>query len=401
MLRLRKYLFLQLKTGMKCLISLLISFLLIASLFAMGIISYQFLKEDAEQKNIIHMGIVVSENDVIFHQLLPFLNGLESIQSFCDIEFVSQEEGFRGLQAGTLQFVAVIPEDFYEEAVRCEETQFTVYVGENLSKREWKVLSLLKAVEESMQIAESAIFSMEEGIDEYQLSISKGEVEYDLTEIYIMEILFRNQAFKRSNISFSGSFSFAEYYVADICLVWILLHSLVFLKLYGKEEKMIENLIAKGQMGKIGTSLSKVMTLTLTLYIVMGIGLLMGDVVCQFMNHSFLMAHGMMYLYLLPLSFCMAAWIHFFFSIGTEQKEKGMFFVLVLFVMVLLSGGIVPIIYLPNMLRGIVQWIPFHQWHNWLQHILWGEITGSMILRMLLLGCVGVLLTHLINRRKC
>lgn len=366
-----KYLILQIKNAY---IYMLKGLLVLAALFvvAIGICygSYKFLtsnpSEDSENLSIINIGVVSEGDDYAIEYLLTMVEDIEGVKGLCNITSMDEYSAYSGLEEGSLRMIIYIPEDFYIKASGMEDTSVTIIMAQPPSKLEYKFLGLIGAVEDLMSTTEGAIRSCYDGMYNMNIPITKGKMEADLFLGVIDEFLGRDKLFQFEFVSLFGSFSAKQFLICSFVTIFMLLMGTFFIGLYRHEEIQLERLVYRGKLSILWGTLGHIISMTVAL------GTIVSAIIALlffWVGENQARAYGALWLIALSVSIL----IHLIISVLGDNSHAAVIYVLFVFLLILVSGVVVPAVYLPGVLRNIAIYLPGGSYQQVLLDAFWSK----------------------------
>lgn len=296
-----------------------------------------------DSKEIVKIGIAYEDQAEDVSVLTGYLNQLKSIRGFCRLETGRKDEVFSKMEDGYYSIVIDIPVGFFEKADRMEETSFKVYAVKGLAAE--KLITLISSAQRVMLTTEAGIKAVYDGMDEYTFTMPKHQMEDVLTNLYIMQFLNRDSFFDTEYLSAYGGYDALEYMAFGWLLAFVILFLPCFFNQMDEQGRMVERLLAGGFSGRISILIIKTAALTLPLFfmlIFLVTGLWYADIIEPDSGCIFrcLMAASVMSLYVIMM-------VRIFQ--GSAYK-KSLFFVINL-LGIIVSGLVVPGIFLPDFVR--------------------------------------------------
>ncbi len=390
----------ELKVSLKkCL--LLFAVLCLVLLCFFGII-FGILRADEEQGSEIRtvFGIVVNDNEeAAWKQMIGFTNTLSGINKICRIELFEENEAFEKLDNDEIQMLMIVPEGFMDKAVHMEETEFVVYTNKSLTLVQYKLLALFGAVERVMRNTESSILAMYEGMDRYEFTMSYAEMENAMMEICISNLLIRDDCYTKIEVSPYGGHSLFSFYGATIIIVFVFLCATPLLTLYGEEERMLERIFYMGKWGSIKGALFKLGRNVITIMAMVTI-ILIGIFPVYKSFGGYLRNPWEMCLSVLFFSILMGSIIQIIGTLSKNMAESIIIYLLIMFLMSVLSGIFVSVYYLPDIFRRISSVWLLSTWHGYILQIWDGVRAGGLFFRNACVSTIfGVLSILLYSNR--
>ena len=403
MLRCIRLYLLELKNAIKSMgISMAVLVLIIASV-TLGIYGYIKSSDSEAKDEMVVIGVVLGDSeDTLFPQLIDFANGISSLKGFCRLEIFDREDAMSMLKNGELQMVMEVPDGFMEAAEHMQEAEFTLYLSENMGPAEYEILALFHGVEQIMIDTESGILAMYDGMEQYEFTVSRGQMEEDIMTIFVMNFIGRDSYFDTHFMSAYGDYSVIQYYIVSIVLLLIWMTGLAYFGIYGKNERRLEMIMSRGLWQKWMSALAKIMCIAIGIFMELCIFLALGRYIASKyeLYDVFITAETVRLSILVAIS--MAAIVHLVATVTDSNSKRVTVYLLIVLLISLLSGAIGSVYYLPDILRPISGIWPMSHWHQLYLGSIWGSVDSDVvrlasIMALALVAIGGGLYVHKLN----
>ena len=297
------------------------------------------------------IGVVLAEEDEQEKMLVQMLSHMESVESICDFQYMTEEEAEEAFQKHQIYGALYLPEGLIQGIMNGSNPPIQVRLeGGGLENRIFKELT--QAGARILGAAQAGIYAGDQLLHEYEMDERIGQLEQELNEIYINNSLSRESLFQERQVSATGDLSPLQFYGASILILYLLFLA-VPVSSYLKPESTV--MAQKLKLLGIGAWTGTAARLA-GLWILMVIGAVpFFAAACRagIFQWSFF-ALGV--LALLCLGTASVALFIF------EAAGNGMGGIMLLFlgavVLHLFSGGILPSVFLPGAVRNISVFLP-------------------------------------------
>lgn len=253
---------LEMKMALKCMIRALLLLLTLIVIMSTILFAFNSIFQAKSENAVLKIGVVTDE-DNSFGMLVRFANSISSLQGICRLEIFNRQEALDELQKGNLALVMDIPDEFVDKAQHMEETSFDIYTPKNITTSQKRILRLLVGVEDVMVTTESAIQSCYDSMEQYTFTVDRATMESDLTMLYVMQFLNRDDYFETEYLSLHGAHSSVQYYCLAVLLCAMLLAAVCYMKMYDDENVMIEKMLAPSVSQRCFLTITKTLTVAL------------------------------------------------------------------------------------------------------------------------------------------
>ena len=365
------YLFLEYKKSAKVLLKSTVSLLLAAVLLlgAAAVLSHVFFGSRMFQA--IDVGVAVPEGEKETKAVLRFLSAMESAESVCNFRYFPENEAKEKLYEGEVQAVIVLPESLYEDMYSGEKGRIAVYLPEDPPFRVQVFRELLADGVSLLTTAEAGVLAASDlaGAD----AIAYGERDeigfpkmkpYEAANFisyeYIKCALGRDNMFDEYVYSPLGQMDLYQYYFAAAVSVLLLMSGLNYSFLYQGNSLAVEQKLRVMGLGTVKVSLIKILVMANASWLLAVASYLAGCLFSRWGKFDFIWFHGSVLLLLIPVSIGAAFYFHAVYSVFGKGMQGAVFLLSVNAVMVLCSGVVIPLAYLPEAVRRVGQYLPLN-----------------------------------------
>ena len=365
------YLFLEYKKSAKVLLKSTVSLLLAAVLLlgAAAVLSHVFFGSRMFQA--IDVGVAVPEGEKETKAVLRFLSAMESAESVCNFRYFPENEAKEKLYEGEVQAVIVLPESLYEDMYSGEKGRIAVYLPEDPPFRVQVFRELLADGVSLLTTAEAGVLAASDlaGTD----AIAYGERDetgfpkmkpYEAANFisyeYIQCALGRDNMFDEYVYSPLGQMDLYQYYFATAASVLLLMSGLNYSFLYQGNSRAVEQKLRVMGLGTVKASFIKILVMANASWLLAVASYLAGCLFSRWGKFDFIWFHGSALLLLIPVSIGAAFYFHAVYSVFGKGMQGAVFLLSVNAVMVLCSGVVIPLAYLPEAVRRVGQYLPLN-----------------------------------------
>ena len=333
----------------------------------------------------ITVGVVLPEGDAVAKKALAMVSSLESVKSICDFEYMNKEECLDKLKAGKLYAVMEVPEGFVQDIMNGTNTPVKILLprGTGLESRIFKELT--DAGASTLGAGQAGIYAGDELLYLYGMADSVSGLEADL--IYMGYSLPRMDYFKNVRVSATGDVDTIHFYGISTAVLFLLLSAIpVSAYLASGSASM------KGQLALIGVGKG-----TLIAARMLGLGMLfMAVALCTALGASFaglieLNLPGLAALLMVCLG--AASMVVFIYQAAGSLMGGVMLLFLAVTAMHFLSGGFLPLVFLPATFRAAAPFLPNYMLMEGMKLVVTSSFSLAVIMKLAALALAGFLLS--------
>ena len=109
----------------------IVKFIVMLLLIAGGVLAVSLVMSDAGVFQTAEIGVVIPEDENQTKMVAQFISNMDSVKSVCHFQYLDQKSALDALDAGSLDAVISLPEQFYEDVDSGKNTPATIYFPEN------------------------------------------------------------------------------------------------------------------------------------------------------------------------------------------------------------------------------------------------------------------------------
>lgn len=193
--------------------------------------------EQASDDRLIQIGYAAPDN-ALTDMAVSYVQEMESVKALCDIERVTEEEGFRLLREGALAAFVVLPENIVEEIISGQNTPVTVYLSADNASESGAYGALKNLL--FQELADSAVGILETAQAEiYAVQYVLGDIFYKdgnlvqtlydgINRFNLGAAAGREKLFRIKTISVTENDTYVIYYGSALLAVYVLLAGIFF-----------------------------------------------------------------------------------------------------------------------------------------------------------------------------
>ncbi len=339
--------------------------------------------------------------------MIRFIQNLDSVKAVCKLEETDEESARQGVKDGTYGAAVILPANFYEDVNTGVNTPARILIPSNAGSEVRSFGELMESVVSMVDTVEGGIYAVTDGYIEYGMMVSRGDMENYLTGLSYDLLMARTTFFKES---FEDAFDvkgLVSYMTVCSCLLINMVLCTGFGYMYSKRTRTVNGLLVRNGLSGTKTGMIR--------FLIMFFQLILITVICAGIikvisaklyladNEIFVLASEDLAessklllnpVYVLPVLFCICAFTHLIFSMFRGREDSGLILLIVFMIMLIVSGCIVPSVFLPEKAAAIGKYLPAAMWRK---DVFFGNAVRELIIGLaFLIG--GEVLTWLYTR---
>ncbi|MEG2452136.1 MAG: ABC transporter permease [Clostridium sp.] len=318
----------------------------------------------------IQVGVILPTDDKMASAALSMVSSLDSVGSLCEFQYMDETEGKKRLKQGTVSALMQIPEHLVEGIMDGSNTPVTIIFPKNSGLEASVFKELTEAGTSILRTAQAGIYGADEFLTLHQSESSIDQAERDLNRIYLNYALSRESYFKTQQISAAGDVTTVIFYGISASVLVLLLMGIPAAPMLRPYSNVMEQKLSMMGIGAIKRTAAKTIALTCMLLL------------ASLIPYSLCLLKGYIRFgaatVLMWILICMAAagWILFLYELSGNVQAGILLVFFSAVLMLFVSGGIVPGVFLPESIGSLGAWMP----STWLMDgIKWMIKGGNLI----------------------
>lgn len=349
------------------------------------------------------IGVVVREDNTMTRMALGYVENLESASRICHFVQMTDEEGIHLLENGDIAALIVLPEQLVEGIMNGANPSVEVFFPENAGLETMLLRELTESGEGLLRVAQAQIYGAYDTAVEYglmdRLSVMEGEIDsYNLAFA-----LDRLAIYREEMVSATGKMNMIQFYAASGAILFLLLTGIAVYPVVQREPEAFRKQLTRYGIGEVWQSFCKWLCGFLCMSLFGGIAWAMlkiaGIVVPEAVQGLCLaltggrkspnigVQAGIVLLILITVS----TLVYLIYSLAGSRSSAILLIFLLSVIMIYLSGGLVPSMFLPKAMQAIGDRLPTAYLIQAVGGILTGYQTDTLRQCVLGLCCYTVL----------
>lgn len=374
------YLFLEFKKSVKVLVKSAGSFLLMLCMVMAGAAAASYVFFGAQMFKVIDVGVAILEEETQTKAVVRFLSAMESVESICNFEYLTQDAAMEKLYDGEIQAVIVLPESLYDDMYTGQKGKISVYLPGEAPFQVQVFQELLSDGVSLLQTAEAGVLASRNMAEDGFSKMRPGKVAESISYTYIECALNREELFDKNVYSPLGQMDLYQYYFAAAVSVLLLMSGLNYSFLYQGQSRAVEQKLRVLGLGAVKLSVIKILVMANMSWILGTAAYLSGCLFSKWQKSYFIWFHKEILLWMIPVSIAAAVYFHIVFSAFGKGMQGAVFLLLANAMMILCAGVVIPSAYLPGAVRKIGAYLPLGILHQYCIEMFFGSISGGKLL---------------------
>ena len=369
-----RYLCMEQKKALAVFIKSFRYFICMVLLLGIAVFACSAVFRDAKVLNTVEVAVVIPEEKGEELRLLTGLaSAMQSTKSICRMRYVDEPEAMEQLANGQVQAVLIFPEHFYKDLDEGNDSFVRLCVPQESDVSLQTFQELLQDGVSILWTAEAGVSAVLEQAQYGNTKIAYQDIGLKVATNYLKTALTRTGLYDSIVCSPFGEYEQKQYYFSTGLILVLLFTGLCFARLYTGETKVVEQKLSLYGMRTGRIAFGKIVAMTNVLFFLAFLAYGIGCIVTYYLGISFLFwaMRVLLGLYLFCLLF--AVGYHLIYCIAGKSTE-GMLVLLALeLFIVLASGMLIPVDYLPKFVQQISHWTPLYHLNRYNLELLFGN----------------------------
>lgn len=327
----------------------------------------------------VQVAVVIPDEASTVRLAAKYASTIDSVDSICEFNYYKDEdEAMKDLKEGKMQVCVFFSEDFYSQVNSGYGLIQKVYVSDKNTLSYALFKNVLEDGIRLLQTSAAGVYSACDTAKEYNAPISTKKIDNLLMDIYIDRLFGRTDIFESEIVSPIGSLSAERYIFFCVFVIAILLPGLYFGSLYKPQAESLEQKLRIYGVTAHRIFLIKTIIFAEIIWIVSTLTYIVGCVVTEVFYLNLVYWDGRALLKLIPVSLILGLIYNFIYSICKNIRTAVVVILLFIVWIVIGSGIVVPIDYLPDGLQKIQYFLHTTDINKMLLETIYGNVSNMV-----------------------
>ena len=325
----------------------------------------------------VQVAVVIPEEASTVKLAAKYAATIDSVDSICDFNYYKNEDkAMEDLKEGKMQVCVFFSDDFYDQVT----SQYGLIQKVYVSDKDSLSFALFKNVLEDgvalLQTSAAGIYSACDTAKEYDAPISTKKIDSLLMDIYIDKLFGRGDIFDTEMVSPIGELSVERYIFFCIFVIAMLLPGLYFGGLYKPQSESVEQKLRIYGLTSHRMFVIKTIIFAELIWIVSVLTYILGSIITEVFYLNLVYWDAAVLLKLIPVSLVLGLIYNFIYSTCKNIRMAVVVVLLFIIWIVIGTGIVVPIDYLPAVLQKIQGFLHTTNINKMLLEIIYGNVSN-------------------------
>ena len=340
----------------------------------------------------ITVGIVIPEDEKQGESIARLISTIESVNKTSEFEYMSELEARSKIENKELEVAILLDHEFFETVYAGYNAPAKILISEESSLNSEVFIELLNAAESIIRTTEAAAYSIADMQTYYEVESSWSDIASTFFLQYMEIALMRGGLFSENILSSIGNLSVFQYYATLSLLAFLLMIGLNYGYLYAPSDRTVEQRLRFIGISNFKITLTKIIILTSNLWVFSTLIYLLGFFLSKQMNLSLFIFDFAFPIKVIPVLFSIAAYIHAIYTLSGKKNQSSMLLLFTNIFLIICSGGVVPLAYMPKLVQNIGRYLPFTFWNQYIAKTVFDQLYARDVLVAFFVGLIFILL---------
>ena len=310
----------------------------------------------------IDIAVVVQEDNRMTQMALAYVENMESVSSYCHFQQTTEEEGFDLLRKGKIAVLVLLPEQLVEGIMNGRNPSVDIYFPRNARLEAMLFRELTESGEGLLRAAQAQIYGANDTASAYGLQEQLSKMEAEIDSYNLAFALDRMALFDTEQVSVFGSMNVVQFYAASGAVLFLLLTGMALYPVMQREPTAIRKQLERQGTGSGWQCFSQWFCAVLCMGLLLAVLWMGVKLAYRWLPDGFLaqiredradsgfLLPQIMLAGLIVLS--AVTIVYFIYSLTGSRTSGILLLFLVSVVMVYLSGGLAPSMFMPERMQA-------------------------------------------------
>jgi len=314
--------------------------------------------------SIMKVGMVIPDKEDESRYVSDMIFSMNTIKNICEVDYLKKDEALAKLEAGELNAVIELPDNFFHDVQVGINPPATIYFPSKMGLMEALFKELIIAGVSYLDTAEAGVYSSIELAIRLGLDKEASSIGNRVAILFLNTVLKRETMYERKVLTPLGNMSLERYYFISGMIFIMMFSGIIYARMHTREEKAVES---KLRINGISTPVSialKMLVMIMETYIV-GLCICTTGLWISRQTDIILMENlSKALVNLLFISIQMSVYFEIIYILASSKDGSFGRFVLIIlnFTTALCSGLFIPMAYLSENVRKVGEYLPMKYW---------------------------------------
>lgn len=318
----------------------------------------------------VDIGFVVREDNRMTRMALDYVESMESVAQICRFVQVSEEEGLQMLKSGETAALIILPKQLVEGIMNGQNPSVDIIFPKDARLEAMLFRELTESGAGLLRVAQAQIYGAVDTAVEYDLTERLSVMEAEIDSYNLAFALDRLAVYDKETVSATGRMSVLQYYAASAAVLFLLLSGMAVYPVMQQEPAVFRRQLVREGIGTLWQYFCRWLCGLLCMGMLAGAAWvlvrsifllvpeaeeLLSPMFARSRNYG---SAGVRAGIILLILMTVTALIYMIYSLA-ESRTGGILLIFLFSVMmVYLSGGFVPSVFMPQGMQSVGEVLP-------------------------------------------
>lgn len=316
------------------------------------------------------IGVVAREDDRVTRMALQYVENLESASQVCHFIQMPEEEGFLALEKGEIAALVVLPEQIVQGIMDGHNPTVDIFFPKNAGLEAMLLRELTESGAGLLRVAQAQIYGAYDTAAAYGMMDQLSVMETDIDSYNLAFALDRLAVYDTETVSATGQMSVLQYYAASGAVLFLLLSGMALYPVMRREPLAFRRQLVRQGAGGIWQGFCQWMSGFVCIELLLCVLWLLwkaagvmapdtvGKITAALVGRGSAGSTGVKIGMFLLVTVTASTYIYLLYSMAGSRTGSILLICLLSVVMVYLSGGLIPSVFLSGTVQKVGEKLP-------------------------------------------
>lgn len=317
----------------------------------------------------VDIAVVAEDDNAVTQMAIGFVESMESVSEFCSFRQVSEEEGFALLEEGKVAALILLPEQLVEGIMNGQNPAVEIYFAKQAGLESMLFKELTDAGAGLLNVAQAQIYGAGDTAAAYDFTDKLSVMEMEIDSYNLAFALDRLALYETEQISATGQMSTLQYFAASAVVLFLLLFGMALYPVMQPEPAVFRRQLARQGVGLWWQDFCQWLCGLLSVGLMSILCLAVSRIAAAWSGNSGKKIElfgrgqraghmeGIVFLILLGIVL-ISTLVYLVYSLAGSRVSGILLLFMISIIMIYLSGGLVPSMFLPETMQKIGDKLP-------------------------------------------
>lgn len=317
----------------------------------------------------VDIAVVAEDDNAVTQMAIGFVESMESVSEFCSFRQVSEEEGFALLEEGKVAALILLPEQLVEGIMNGQNPAVEIYFAKQAGLESMLFKELTDAGAGLLNVAQAQIYGAGDTAAAYDFTDKLSVMEMEIDSYNLAFALDRLALYETEQVSATGQMNTMQYFAASAVVLFLLLFGMALYPVMQPEPAVFRRQLARQGVGLWWQDFCQWLCGLLSVGLMSILCLAVSRIAAAWSGDSGkkieLFGRGQRAGHMAGIAFLIllgivliSTLVYLVYSLAGSRVSGILLLFMISIIMIYLSGGLVPSMFLPETMQKIGDKLP-------------------------------------------